>query len=208
VQPCSWRSIDCASPPASASSRRWTLFALGRLRRQPARELHADGEEGENGEDDEGQVAAAEPPGGLTGLGEVLAAQLEEAAHALLLALDALGQIARVFGRALGEVLQAALGVVGQRIDVGDVLLRAGDPQRRTALRQRAGAAHRATVRRFSGATSATGISRWAGNRTCRSTLRSIATSPSVNSCSGSRQIARTVSAAVSASRSARAWSA
>ena len=42
-----------------------------------------------------------------------------------------------------GEVLEAALGVVGQRIDVRDVLLRAGDAHRRPALGERAGAAHR-----------------------------------------------------------------
>ena len=42
-----------------------------------------------------------------------------------------------------GEVLEAALGVVGQRIDVRDVLLGAGDAHRRAALGQRARAAHR-----------------------------------------------------------------
>ena len=42
-----------------------------------------------------------------------------------------------------GEVLQAALGVVGQRVDVRDVLLGAGDAHRRPALGERARAAHR-----------------------------------------------------------------
>ena len=56
---------------------------------------------------------------------------------------ELLGQRAGVVGRGVEEVLQAALGVVGQRIDAGDVLLGAGDPDRRTTLGQRARAAHR-----------------------------------------------------------------
>ena len=54
---------------------------------------------------------------------------------------EALGGPARVLGRALGEVLQAALGVVGQRVDVDDVLLGAGDAHRRAALGERPRAA-------------------------------------------------------------------
>ena len=41
------------------------------------------------------------------------------------------------------EVLEAALGVVGQRVDARDVLLGAGDAHRRPACRERARAAHR-----------------------------------------------------------------
>src|SRR5436305_15235727 len=75
--------------------------------------------------------AASRP---LPGFGEVLAAELQEAAHARLLALDPLGQAAGVPGGALGEVLKAALRVIGERVDVRDVLLRTGDAQRRAAL--------------------------------------------------------------------------
>ena len=41
----------------------------------------------------------------------------------------------------LEEVLEAALGVVGQRVDARDVLLRAHDPHRRAALGERPRAA-------------------------------------------------------------------
>ena len=47
-----------------------------------------------------------------------------------------------VLGGELEEVLQAALRVVGQRIDAHDVLLGAGDAHRRAALGERPGAAH------------------------------------------------------------------
>ena len=49
--------------------------------------------------------------------------------------------LARVIGGDGQEVLQAALGVVGQRVDARDVLLGADDPHRRAALGQRPGAA-------------------------------------------------------------------
>src|SRR3954451_15422694 len=77
----------------------------------------------------------------LARFGEVLAAELQEAAHALLLALDALGEATRVLGRALGEVLEAELRIVGQRVHVRDVLLGARDPERRAALGERSRAA-------------------------------------------------------------------
>ena len=64
-----------------------------------------------------------------------------------------------------------------------------------------------ATVRCRSGATSAIGIRRWAGRRTARSIERSMPTWPSTSSASGSAHTERTVSAAMSASRSVRACS-
>ena len=57
--------------------------------------------------------------------------------------LEALGHRGgRARRRSASEVLQAALGVVGQRVDARDVLLGAGDAHRRAALGQRARAAH------------------------------------------------------------------
>ena len=56
---------------------------------------------------------------------------------------ELLGEGAGVLGRELEEVLEAALGVVGQGVDAGDVLLGAGDAQRRAPLGEGAGAADR-----------------------------------------------------------------
>ncbi len=78
---------------------------------------------------------------GLAGGREVVAGQLEETRDRRLLALQALGHAARMIGGHGQEVVQAALGVVGQRVDAGDVLLGADDPHRRAALGQRPGAA-------------------------------------------------------------------
>ena len=77
------------------------------------------------------------------GLGEVVAGELEEALHGGLLAAELLGQLARVLGGELEEVAQAALGVVGQRIDADDVLLgarrspSAGGPRPASGRRRR-----------------------------------------------------------------------
>ena len=59
-----------------------------------------------------------------------------------LLVRELLASAARVLGGVLEEVLEAALRVVGQRVDARDVLLRAGDAHRRAALGQRPRAAH------------------------------------------------------------------
>ena len=72
---------------------------------------------------------------------ELVAVELEEALHARLLAAELLGHAARVLGGDVEEVLQAALGVVGQRVHARDVLLGADDAHRRAALGERAGAA-------------------------------------------------------------------
>ena len=53
--------------------------------------------------------------------------ELEEALDRELLLLEADAELAGVIGRALEEVLEAALGVVGQRVDVRDVLLGRSD---------------------------------------------------------------------------------
>src|SRR5207247_5234424 len=103
------------------------------------RDQRADGEEGDGGEGDED--GAHRRRGRLGGGQLVLAAELEEALDRELLMLEADGQEARVVGGALEEVLEAALRVVGQRIDVRDVLLRARDAERRAALGERARAA-------------------------------------------------------------------
>ena len=78
----------------------------------------------------------------LASFQEVVAVELEEALHARLLTAELLGHPARVLGRHLEEVLQAALRVVGQRVDARDVLLSAHDPHRRPALGERARTAH------------------------------------------------------------------
>ncbi|MGH2498993.1 MAG: hypothetical protein ACRDF0_02700 [Candidatus Limnocylindria bacterium] len=52
------------------------------------------------------------------------------------------GHLARVLGGESQEVLEAALGVVGQRVHARDILLGAHDAHRRAALGERAGAAH------------------------------------------------------------------
>ena len=140
---------------------------------------------------------------------EALARQLEEAPDRLLLAPELLADAARVLGGALEEVLQAALGVVGQRVDARDVLLRAGDPHRRLALRQRARAAHRGDDDPLVGRDERGGQQPVRGEP-------DVEPEPAVDaprarcarSCSGSRQMSSTVSAASSASRSAQACSA
>src|SRR5689334_9340150 len=88
---------------------------------------------GSNGPVRASSPARAGPSPFSTGLGEAFG-QLEEALDARLLVVELVGQGASVRGGALGEVLEAALGVVGQRIDVHDVLLGAGDAERRAAL--------------------------------------------------------------------------
>ena len=72
---------------------------------------------------------------------KVFARELEEALDGGLLAADLLRQLARVLGGEHEEVLEAALRIVRQRIDAHDVLLADGDPHRRAALGERAGAA-------------------------------------------------------------------
>src|SRR2546421_12846456 len=74
----------------------------------------------------------------LAGLLEVLAAvEREEAADRRLLVVEAVGELPRVVGGEAGEVLEAALGVVGQRVHARDVLLRARDAHRGQALGER-----------------------------------------------------------------------
>ena len=51
--------------------------------------------------------------------------------------------MAGVLGRDVEEVLEAGLGLLGERVHAGDVLLGARDAQRRAALGERARAAHR-----------------------------------------------------------------
>ena len=103
------------------------------------------------------------------------------------------------------EVLQAALGVVGQRVDARDVLLRAGDAHRRPALGQRPGAADGGRRRSAARAPRArrAGAGAPAGGRRARRGGRR-RTRDRASSSSGSRHTASTVSAATSASRSAR----
>src|SRR6202012_4550856 len=60
------------------------------------------------------------------GLREVLARDLEEALHGRLLAAELLRHLARLVRGVQEEVLEAALGVVRQRIHAHDVLLGAG----------------------------------------------------------------------------------
>ncbi len=57
--------------------------------------------------------------------------------------LEPLGERERVLGGEPEEVLDTPLGIVGERIDASDVLLRAGDPHRRAPVGQRPRAAHR-----------------------------------------------------------------
>ena len=97
---------------------------------------------------------------------EVVAAELEEAHDRGVLVIEPLGGPARMHGGALLEVLEAALGVVGELVDVREVLLGADDAQGRPALGERAGAADRSDDSRRSGADSATGMRRWAGSLT------------------------------------------
>ena len=56
---------------------------------------------------------------------------------------DLMRTFERMLRRELQELLDAALGVVGERIDAGELLLSAGDPERRSSIGERAGAAHR-----------------------------------------------------------------
>jgi len=75
--------------------------------------------------------------------GVLVAVDLQEALDRGLPVLERLGQPLGVLRRQGEEVVQAALRVVRQRVDPSDVLLGAGDPQRRPAVGQRARAAHR-----------------------------------------------------------------
>ena len=116
---------------------------------------------------------------------------------------------AGVLGGALGEVLQAALGVVGQRIDVRDVLLGAGDAQRRAALGERPRAAHRHDGDVPLGRHERDRHQAMGGQAHAQVDRAVDADAPLRRVArSGSRQTASTVSAASSASRSARACSA
>jgi len=59
--------------------------------------------------------------------------------------------LAGVLGGALLEVLEAALGVVGELVDVGEVRLGADDAHRRPPLGERASAADRGDEQAFTG---------------------------------------------------------
>ena len=72
-----------------------------------------------------------------------LLAELQEALDRGLLVIEPLGERVSVLGGHLKEVLDAALGVIGERIDAREVLLGARDPERRAALGERARPAHR-----------------------------------------------------------------
>src|SRR5579871_1894725 len=72
----------------------------------------------------------------------LLAGQLEEALDRRLLVGELVGEQVRALCGALEEVGEAVLGVVGQRVDVAQRRLDAGDAERRPALGERARAAH------------------------------------------------------------------
>jgi hypothetical protein len=90
--------------------------------------------------------------------------KLQEALDRRLLVGELVGEVVRVVGGALEEVGEAVLGVVGQRVDVRDLLLDAGDPERRAPSASVRALQTATTLSRRSAARSATGISRCAGS--------------------------------------------